>query len=146
MSSLAIDLATMDQATEGDQTALQPTSWTIQVDTTHRGLIAPVTLMTAEDTVTWYFTGVPAGCTPEIQFLMGENATPSPLGPFKWLTEAKAAENGFDFQITGFGNNGVNGSYSYGVLLIEPGAETIRSKIQFVEDPHIDNQGGPPTE
>lgn len=144
MSSLAIDFATMDQEAEGDQ-ELKPTEWTLQVDTAERGFVAPVTLMTSLDRVTWYFAGVPAGYLPEIHFLEAENPSPSKTGPFASFIDPIRAENGFDFRITGFGNNGIGGTYSYAVFLVQPGAEGIRNKVDFVEDPHIDNQGAPPT-
>ena len=76
----------------------------------------------------------------------------SGLGPFSALrVNAFHATEGVRFRVIGSGNNGIGGSYHYGVGVIDPvqpgaGWKRLRAVDRYgkVVDPIIDNTGGPP--
>jgi hypothetical protein len=81
---------------------------------------APVAELNAGDTLSWAFQGVPSDCAPSILF---DSDSKSGLGPFQAL-ELKGN------LVTGRGNNGQTGTYSYHAQLLD--AKGVRSKSPTV--------------
>jgi hypothetical protein len=77
---------------------------------------APVAELNAGDTLSWEFQGVPSDCVPTIVF---DSDSHSRLGPFQAL-ELKGN------LVTGRGNNGQTGTYSYHAQLLD--LKGVRSK------------------